>query len=131
MRLLLDTVAWIWSVSATERLNQEARDLLSDSSQEVYFSAVSAWEIAIKVALGRLSFPEPPPILVPREMARLGLRPLPVNHHHALAVYDLPRHHGDPFDRLLIAQARVEGLTLLTADRDIQKYSVQLLWAGQ
>jgi PIN domain nuclease of toxin-antitoxin system len=131
VRLLLDTVAWIWSVSATEKLNSQARDLLRDSHNELYFSAASAWEIAIKAALGRLNFPESPTTLVPRETAKMGLRSLPVNYIHALAVYDLPRHHGDPFDRLLIAQARVEGLSLVTANDDMQKYDVPLIWAGQ
>lgn len=130
MRILLDTSSWIWSVSSVARLNQDARNLLRDPQQEIYFSAVSAWEIAIKASLGKLQFPESPPTLVPREVARLGLRPLPINHLHALAVYDLPKHHGDPFDRLLVAQARVEGLMLMTADRDIKKYDVPIVWAA-
>jgi PIN domain nuclease of toxin-antitoxin system len=131
VRLLVDTVTWIWSVSATQRLNQHATELLGDPQHELYFSAASAWEIAIKSALGKLNLPEPPRTLVPQESARLGLRPLPVNQGHALGVFDLPRHHRDPFDRLLVAQARIEGLTLLTADRDIQRYDVPSVWAGR
>ena len=131
MRFLIDTGVWLWSVGRVERINQAARDMLANPEHEVYFSAASAWEIAIKAALGKLQFPESPRTLVPRETARLGLRLLPVNHLHALAVFDLPVHHGDPFDRLLVAQALFEGLTLITADHDLKKYPVQLLWAGK
>lgn len=131
MRFLLDTGVWLWSVGRVEQINQAAREVLSDPQQELLFSAASAWEIAIKAAIGKLQFPESPRTLVPRETARLGLRPLPVNHVHALATYDLLLHHGDPFDRLLVAQAVTEGLTLVTADREMQKYPVQILWAGR
>lgn len=131
MRFLVDTVVWLWSVARVERLNQAARDVLTDPQHELYFSAASVWEIAIKAGIGKLQLPEPPRLLIPRETARQGLRPLPVSHLHALAVYDLPPHHGDPFDRLLIAQARSEGLTLITADRDLKQYPVELLWAGR
>ena len=131
MRVLLDTVAWIWSVSAVDRLNLGARKLLSDPSHELFFSSASAWEIALKAALGKLQFPESPRTLVPREVARLGLRPLPVTHQQALATYDLPRHHRDPFDRLLIAQAMEEKMTILTADRVFEKYAVDVVWCGK
>lgn len=131
MRYLVDTAVWLWSVGQVKRLNQAAREVLSDPQHEVYFSAASVWEIAIKAAIGKLQFPESLRTLVPRETARLGLRPLPVNQLHALAVYDLPVGRGDPFDRLLVAQARTEGLTLITADRDIRNYSAQILWAGR
>jgi PIN domain nuclease of toxin-antitoxin system len=131
MRFLLDTSIWLWSVGEVKRLNQEARDILSDPQHELYFSAVSVWEIAIKAGLGKLQLPEPPRIVVPRETGRQGLRPLSVTHVHALAVYDLPLHHGDPFDRLLVAQALSEGLTLITADRDLKQYPVETLWAGR
>jgi PIN domain nuclease of toxin-antitoxin system len=113
------------------RLNRTARETLLDPGNELYFSAASVWEIAIKTSIGRLKMPEAPGVVVPRESQRLGLRPLPVNHAHALFVYDLPLHHGDPFDRVLVAQAQVEGLTLITADRDIRRYSVRILWAGR
>jgi PIN domain nuclease of toxin-antitoxin system len=131
MRFLLDTSTWLWSVGDVGRLNQNARAALTDPQHEIYFSAASAWEIAIKASIGRLQLPEPPRIMVPRETARQGLRPLPVSYLHSLAVYELPLHHGDPFDRLLVAQAISEGLTLITADRDIKRYSLDLLWAGR
>jgi PIN domain nuclease of toxin-antitoxin system len=131
MRYLVDTAVWLWSVGQVKRLNQAARDVLVDPRHEIYFSAASAWEIAIKTAIGKLQFPESLQTLVPRETARLGFRPLPVNHLHALAVSDLPAGRGDPFDRLLVAQASTEGLTLITADREIRSYSSQILWAGR
>jgi PIN domain nuclease of toxin-antitoxin system len=128
---LLDTGVWLWSIGQVARLNQAARETLSDPQHELYFSAASVWEIAIKASLGKLQFPESLRALIPRETARQGLRPLPVNHHHALVVYELPIHHGDPFDRLLVAQARTEGLTLITADRDLRNYQVPMVWAGR
>src|SRR5260221_10461726 len=111
MKYLLDTAVWLWSVGQVKRLNAAALEVLSDPQHELYFSAASAWEIAIKAGLGKVQLPEPPGTLVPRETARLGLRPLAVSYLHALAVYDLPVGRRDPFDRLLVAQARMEGLT--------------------
>jgi len=131
MRFLVDTVVWLWSVGEVGRLNQAARDVLQSPEHELYFSAASVWEVAIKISIGKMQLPEPPRLLVPRETARQGLRPLPVSYSHALAVCDLPLYHGDPFDRLLIAQARSEGLTLITADREIKQYPVEILWAGR
>jgi PIN domain nuclease of toxin-antitoxin system len=131
VRYLLDTGIWLWSIGRVSSLNPTARATLIDPQHDLYFSAASAWEVAIKASIGKLQLPEPPEILVPRETARLGLHWLPVNFHHALFVYGLPTHHGDPFDRMLVAQAMVEGLTLITADRDVQSYSAPLLWAGR
>jgi PIN domain nuclease of toxin-antitoxin system len=131
MRFLLDTTIWLWSVGEVARLNQAAREVLTDPQHELYFSAASVWEIAIKTSIGRLQLSGSPQVVVPRETTRLGLRPLPVNYLHALAVYDLPLLHGDPFDRLLVAQALSEGLTLITADRELKQYPVKTLWAGR
>jgi PIN domain nuclease of toxin-antitoxin system len=131
MRYLLDTGIWLWSIGQVSRLNQKVRSTLIDPQHDLYFSAASVWEIAIKASIGRLQLPEPPQILIPRETARLGLRPLPVTQHHALSVYHLPTHQGDPFDRMLVGQALTEGLTLITADQGVRKYQVPLLWAGR
>ena len=94
-------------------------------------SAVTAWEIAIKTALGRLKFAEPPETFVPREVERSGFHSLPVSIGHALAVGRLPPHHRDPFDRLLIVQAQIEGLTLVTVDRAFRRYDVRVLDAAR
>jgi len=128
---LLDTVVWLWSVAEPSRISHKARDVMADVSHEVFLSAVTSWEVAIKGASGKLRLPEPPDLYVPRRMAAQGLRPLAVSHAHALTVFALPAHHRDPFDRLLIAQAKVEDMTLITADRIFDRYPVQLLWAGK
>jgi PIN domain nuclease of toxin-antitoxin system len=114
-----------------ERLNRRARELLSDEAQQLYLSAASFWEISIKYALGRLELPERPTQCVPGWLRRWGLHHLEISRLHALAVVELPSHHHDPFDRMLIAQAQLEQLVLLTADRVFTKYSVQILWCGK
>lgn len=130
MNYLFDTSAWLWSLTASERLSKAVRDLLRLESHRhtLYFSAASAWEIAIKSGLGKLRLPESPAQFVPRVLMQQGVRSLPVTSAHALAVADLPFHHSDPFDRLLIAQAQIEGLTLLTADKAFRPYGVRILW---
>ena len=131
MKYLLDTMVWLWSVGEAGRLNREAREVLIDPEHELYLSAASVWEIAIKSSIGRLALPESPRLLIPRETAHQRLRPLPVSYTHALGVFDLPLHHGDPFDRVLVAQALSEGLALITADRQLKSYPVEILWAGK
>jgi len=127
VRLLLDTQVWLWMVAAPDRLAPSARAIVTAAENELLFSAASAWEIAIKHALGKLTLPEPPDAFVPRLMAQLGITPLPVLHRHALHVATLPPRHRDPFDRLLVAQAQLEELPILTADRGFGLYDVDLL----
>jgi len=127
VRLLLDTQVWLWMVAAPDRLAPSARAIVTAAENELLFSAASAWEIAIKHALGKLTTPEPPDVFVPRLMAQLGITPLPVLHRHALHVATLPPRHRDPFDRLLVAQAQLEELPILTADRGFGLYDVDLL----
>jgi PIN domain nuclease of toxin-antitoxin system len=124
VRLLLDTHTLLWWLGASRRLGRTARALIASPDSTVWVSAATAWEIAIKTALGRLDLGEPPEVCLPREIERGGFRPLPVGLAHALAVRALPPHHSDPFDRLLIAQAGLEGLTLVTADASIPRYGV-------
>jgi PIN domain nuclease of toxin-antitoxin system len=131
MKYLLDTVAWIWSLDAVERLSRESRAILEDGREEIYLSAATVWEISIKLRLAKLSFPAPPAKTVPAFMTRQGLRPLSVSHMHAAKTYDLPLHHSDPFDRLLIAQAMLEEMTIVTADRHFEKYEVDIVWCGK
>lgn len=130
MKYLLDTSVWLWSVGPIERINRRAREILADGKQEIYFSAASAWEVSIKMALGKLYLPETPEIYVPKRLAAQAIQPLPILHHHALRVYSLPLHHEDPFDRLLIAQAQAENMAILTSDRAIRKYDVNVVWCG-
>jgi PIN domain nuclease of toxin-antitoxin system len=115
--------------TAPERFSARVRGLLEELDTELLFSAASAWEIAIKYALGKLPLPEPPARYVVSRMERGGILALPVEHAHALHAGELPLHHRDPFDRLLVAQAKLESLPLLTADTQLEPYGVELLWA--
>jgi PIN domain nuclease of toxin-antitoxin system len=115
-------------LSSPERIRRGARTLLEDADNVLHLSAVSSWEIAIKYRLGKLSLPVPPSTFVPTRMLRDGIVSLAVEHHHALAVADLPDHHRDPFDRLLVAQAKIEGMTLFTADRQLRAYEVDTVF---
>ena len=129
MRILLDTQAWLWAQVAPERFNPQALELLEDTGVELLLSSASSWEIAIKHALGRLDLPEPPSSYVPTRMESSGTRSLPIRHDHALRVGELPDHHRDPFDRLLVAQAQVERLPILTSDRLLALYEVEIVRA--
>jgi PIN domain nuclease of toxin-antitoxin system len=101
--------------------------LLEDSRNDLLVSAVSSWEIAIKYGLGRLSLPESPERYVPERLYLMGAEPIAIEHRHALAVARLPRLHRDPFDRLLIAQARMLDVPILTADPEVVQYPVESL----
>lgn len=127
MRLLLDTQVWLWMLAAPERLSARGRALVTSADNELLLSAASAWEIAIKYGLGKLRLPQPPGEYFPRLMARTGVTPLPVYHRHALHVATLPPRHRDPFDRLLVTQAQLEELPILTADRSFGLYDVETL----
>ncbi|MBA2336740.1 MAG: type II toxin-antitoxin system VapC family toxin [Acidimicrobiia bacterium] len=126
MRLLLDTQILLWAASTPERLGSGA-GILEDTANRILISAASAWEIAIKHSIGRLPLPESPDRYLPELMRRLGAEPIAVEQAHALAVAALPLHHGDPFDRLLIAQAQLLDLTLVTSDRVFGEYEVDVL----
>jgi PIN domain nuclease of toxin-antitoxin system len=129
LKVLIDTGCFLWCLTSPERLNDEARAILSRRDHQLYLSAASSWEIAIKVALGKLHLPEPPPKYIPSRMEALDILGLPVEHAHALRVFDLPPHHRDPFDRILVAQAQCESLIILTADRSFVPYNVRILLA--
>lgn len=126
MRLLLDTHALLWALAADASLSGEAAAAITDGRSEVYASAASAWEIEIKRTLGKL---EAPPDLVDA-VEDTGFEPLAIDMDHAIEAGRLPLHHSDPFDRLLVAQARLEGLTLVTSDSQIERYEVQTLPAS-
>ena len=105
--------------------------MLSNERDGLFLLAASSWEISVKVCLGKLTLPETAAKYIPTWMLNWGIRALDISHLHALAVGDLPLHHQDPFDRILIAQARMEEMVLLTADRMIEKYSVKTFWCGR
>jgi PIN domain nuclease of toxin-antitoxin system len=122
MRLLLDTHILLWALDEPARLDWKIRDLLEDPTNEVLFSAASIWEIAIKVRLGRADFPIRPEGIAESALAT-GFIELPVNAATAARVADLPLHHRDPFDRLLVAQAMAEPARFYTADAKLASYS--------
>ena len=118
MRLLLDTHVFLWWLADDKRLRSAEREAIRNPENDVYLSSASIWEIVIKKELGRLRTPEP----ASTAALRLGLQPLPITFEHAEATAALPRLHDDPFDRLLMAQARVESLTLVSYDSAIRAY---------
>jgi PIN domain nuclease of toxin-antitoxin system len=124
LNLLLDTHVLLWWLGANRRLSRAARNAI-DGSQSVYVSAATAWEIAIKTSQGKLDFPRS----LEDELLQNQFQPLPISIPHALAAAALPLHHRDPFDRMLIAQARLESLTLLTADANLKAYDAPVLLA--
>lgn len=119
MRLLLDTCTFLWIAAGAPELSARARELFTDPDNEVYLSSVSAWEIALKHSLGRLPLPGPPERFVPSERTRHGIEPLALDEESALHLARLPRLHRDPFDRMLVCQALVNGLVVLGPDTGI------------
>jgi PIN domain nuclease of toxin-antitoxin system len=117
-------------VADPDRLSRAARALVTANDHELFLSAASTWEISIKYSLGKLMLPAPPAEFVPTRMRATRMLPLAVTHAHAARVAELPPHHGDPFDRLLIAQAQAESLTLLTADAQLRPYDIAISWAA-
>lgn len=125
MNLLLDAHALLWWLADAPELSAEARDAIADGSNEVTVSAATAWELSIKRAAGKLHAPED----LAGAIASSTFRELPITIEHALAAGALPRHHADPFDRMLVAQAQAEGLTVVTRDTDFDAYDVPVLRA--
>ena len=124
-RLLLDTHVLLWSLTDPQRLSQRAREAVEDPHSEVFVSPISGWEIALKRALGKLQAPE----TLEASIKKQGFTPLPLTFHHAEQAGTLPPHHGDPFDRMLVAQAQIEELIVVTSDRHISRYDVRTMAA--
>ncbi len=127
MNLLLDTHAFLWFLVDDLRLRSATRQLVADPLNDVFVSAASAWEIAIKASLGKLVVPPDVATWLPVQLATSRLTPLAITVAHAAAVERLPPHHADPFDRLLIAQARAESLSVVTSDPQFERYDVRLI----
>lgn len=127
MSILLDTHVFIWAAEENRRLSSAARAMLNDPDEIVFFSAVSSLEIAIKWSRGNLELPERPLDFVNKTVTAAGMTQLAISVKDTCAVGDLPLHHNDPFDRLLVAQARTNGLRLMTADPVLEKYDVDLI----
>ncbi len=129
MKLLLDIHVFIWMHAEPDRLSRRARELLVDADSELHLSVVVAWEIGIKLARERLTLPEPLDEYVMSRAQRARMSLLPIGLAHVLEAVSLPPHHADPFDRMLVAQARAESLTLLTADPWIARYDIDIVRA--
>jgi PIN domain nuclease of toxin-antitoxin system len=128
MRLLLDSHVFIWMDISPSRLSAKAQAALSDPNNEVFLSYVSIWEMQIKIQLGKLSLNSSLPKAIKNQRNINDMALLPIRVRHIFALQKLPHHHGDPFDRLLIAQAQTEQLTFVTDDAKIQLYSIKVLW---
>jgi len=128
MKLLVDTCTFLWIVGGGGALPPRIRVLYLSPENDVYLSAVSAWEIALKHAAGRLPLPEAPEKLVPSERDRRGMSALPLDEEAALHLLRLPPLHRDPFDRMLVSQAIVHGLVILTPDRLVSQYPARTMW---
>lgn len=128
MRLLLDTHAFLWLVSDHPGLSATARQLFLDDQNELLLSAVSGFEITVKHGLGKLKLSSPPVSFIRERIINNSLQELPITMAHATHLQHLPMHHRDPFDRLLVAQALVEDIPLLTADSQLAAYPVECLW---
>lgn len=129
MRLLLDTHAFLWFIAGSSELSDTARPLIEDPGNAPLLSVASLWEMAIKISLGRLSLGQSFEVLIPQQLALNGVDLLPIDFEHTAAVASLPYHrHRDPFDRLLVAQAMVEGLPIVSRDAAFDAYGIQRLW---
>lgn len=124
MRLLLDTHVVIWWADLSSSLSDEARALIDGDESELWLSAASVWELAIKRAIGRLRIPDPVPGAMDRAVVEL-----PVTWRHGQHAASLPLHHRDPFDRMLVAQAQLEGMSVVTRDEHIMRYDVHVVAA--
>lgn len=128
MRILLDTCSFLWSVSEPERLSSSARKALLDPGNDVFLSAVSAWEISVKEQLGTLVLADPSSTFIPKYRALHGFAELALDETAVLQLSKLPLIHKDPFDRMLICQAIALGMAIATPDPVIARYPVQLIW---
>lgn len=130
MKLLLDTQCWLWWFAQPERLNEEAIAHIADETNALWLSVASIWEMGIKVAIGKLPLPEPIDSYIPSRMVLLNMRSLEITASHALQASMLPLHHRDPFDRMLVAQAQMEDMMLVSADPMFRLYNVSMVWAA-
>jgi PIN domain nuclease of toxin-antitoxin system len=128
MKVLVDTCTFLWMADDAPELSGPARTIVTDPDNEVYLSAASAWEIAIKHTLGKLPLPDSPRHFIPTQRTLLALTALPIEEEAVLALDRLPLLHRDPFDRLLVCQALTHGLVIASPDPQIQQYPVRTLW---
>jgi PIN domain nuclease of toxin-antitoxin system len=128
MRILLDTCTFLWVITDAPELSARARELFADPANEVFLSSVSTWEISVKYALGRLPLPESPERFIPTQRKQHGVETLLLEESATLHLVRLPELHKDPFDRMLICQAMIHGMVIMTPDALILQYPVPSTW---
>ncbi|MFM8497251.1 MAG: type II toxin-antitoxin system VapC family toxin [Planctomycetia bacterium] len=128
MKLLVDTHAFLWFLTDAPSLSATAREAIASADNHVVLSAASAWEVTVKYALGKLPLPDEPDRYLPAMRKRAGIELLPIGEAEVCQVHKLPPIHRDPFDRILVAQATVHGLVIVTDDATIGRYPVRTLW---
>jgi len=128
MKVLLDTHTFLWWITDDPKLSLRVRGIINDGENEIFISAITGWEIAIKAQIGRLKLPDQPQHFILEQLKINGMKSLPIEMRHALHISTLPIHHQDPFDRILIAQAQMEELSILSADPQFGKYDVTIIW---
>jgi PIN domain nuclease of toxin-antitoxin system len=128
VKLLLDTHIFLWFIAGHQRLSLAARNLIEDDANQPYLSIASLWEMAIKLSLGKLSLGQPFEQLISQQLRLNGIELLPIAVEHVNQVVTMPFHHRDPFDRLLVAQAMVEQIPIVSADEAFKPYEIKCLW---
>lgn len=128
MKYLLDTHTFLWWILHDQQLSDQIKELISNPDNQIFLSAASGWEIAIKSGIGRLTIPRPVGGFISEHMSENSINNLSITMSHALQVSELPNHHRDPFDRILISQAQIENLPILSVDPLIRKYDVEVIW---
>jgi PIN domain nuclease of toxin-antitoxin system len=128
MKIILDTQAFLWSMSDFSKLTRKARVTLVNPENDIYLSLVSTWELAIKTSTGKLKIVGPLEKLIPQQLSQNNIQQLDIAFRHVVGVATLPYHHKDPFDRLIVSQALVEGMSVLSADKAFDAYGVKRIW---
>jgi PIN domain nuclease of toxin-antitoxin system len=128
MRALLDTSAFLWFIGGSDKLSVHAQNVIMDLDNRIVLIMVSLWEIAIKVSLGKLALVKPYEQIIPQQIEENDIELLPIAHNHLTKIIDLPFHHRDPFDRLIIAQAMTEGIPIISPDAVFSQYPIKLIW---
>lgn len=128
MRALLDTNSFLWFISGSDRLSVNARSLIADIKNDLFLSVASLWEIAIKTSIGRLELLRPFDQLIPSQLEENDINILPIELNHLSQIIELPFHHRDPFDRLIIAQGMIEELPVISSDASFRMYPIEVIW---
>ena len=128
MKALIDTHVFLWWITDDRRISLTAMGIIGDGNNDLYFSSASCWEIAIKSNIGRIVLPDKPVSFIASQLSTNSIQPLPIQVAHALNIINLPDIHKDPFDRMLISQAQMEKLPIMTSDVVIDKYDVEVIW---